>query len=104
MVMEGKTKQPQKLTYEQLQKVAGDLHQQNQQLIQQIQQMQSALEDRSFNYTSFFLSMLFKVMEHPEMYSDNFVSWASGKIEEALMEFDKAAQAPVEEPKKDEAE
>ena len=38
------------------------------------------------------------------MYSDNFVSWASGKIETALMEFDKAMQEPAEEPKKDEAE
>ena len=102
MVMEEKTKQSQKLTYEQLQKVAGDLHQQNQQLVHQMQQMQSALEDRSFNYTSFFLSMLFRVMEHPEMYTDKFVSWASGKIEEVLVDF--ANTGEPEQESKDEAE
>ncbi len=101
MVMEEKTKNPQKLSYEKLQQIAGELHQQNQQLVQRMQQMEAALEDRSFNYTSFFLSMLFKVMEHPEMYSDNFVSWASGKIETALMDFDKASE---EEPVKNETE
>ena len=40
------------------------------------------------------------------MYSDNFVSWASGKIEDALMSFDKAI-TPVqekEERKADESE
>lgn len=96
MVMEDKTKKPEKLSYEKLQQIAGELHQQNQRLVQQVQQMETALEDRSFNITSFFLSMLFKVMEHTEMYSDNFVSWASGKIETALMDFDKATEEESE--------
>lgn len=89
--MEDKNKNKQeKLSYDDLQRVAGELSQQNQKMLAQIRQMQQALNDRGFDYTSFFLSMLFKVMEHPEMYSDNFVSWASGKIEDALMSFDKA--------------
>ena len=98
--MEEKTK---KFTYEQLQKIAGDLSQQNQLLTQRLQQMQVALENRDFDYTSFFVSMLFKVMEHPEMYSQEFVAWAATQIEDILTSFSKAKD-PVEEEKKDETE
>lgn len=106
--MEDKNKNKQeKLSYDDLQRITGELSQQNQKMLAQIRQMQQALNDRGFDYTSFFLSMLFKVMEHPEMYSDNFVSWASGRIEDALMSFDKAI-TPVgegkEEKKADESE
>ena len=90
--MEEKKKNQEKLTYEQLAQYAGELGQQNQQLIKRIQQMQVALEDRDFNYTSFYLSMLFKVMEHPEMYTDKFVEWASKEIETALKSFSEAKE------------
>lgn len=100
--MEEKKKQ-EKLSYEQLQKTAGDLYQQNQQLVHQLNQMQEALENRNFDYTSFFISMLFKVMEHPEMYSDTFVQWASSQIETTLTAFAKASE-PAPEEKKNEAE
>lgn len=98
--MEEKKQKKEKLSYEDLQKTAGDLYQQNQQLVQRIQQMQAALESRDFDYTSFFVSMLFKVMEHSEMYSDNFVSWAAGKIEGTLLAFDNAIEPKGEEEKK----
>ena len=103
--MEEKKNKQEKLSYEDLQKVAGDLSQQNQKMYQRIMEMQRALESRDFDYTSFFLSMLFKVMEHPEMYRDDFVSWASGKIEDALMTFDKAIvrSSGEEKPEGDEA-
>lgn len=101
--MEDKNKNKQeRLSYEELQRIAGELSQQNQKMLAQIRQMQEALSNRDFDYTSFFLSMLFNVMEHPEMYSDNFVSWASGKIEDALMAFDKATEQ-VESGKADES-
>ena len=86
----GNNQQPPRLTYDELKKLAGDLSQQNQQMMGQIRQMRDALERRDFDYTSFFLSMLFKVMEHPEMYKDTFVKWASESIEEALSSFAKA--------------
>lgn len=95
-------KKTEKLSYEDLQKLAGDLSQQNQKMYNQILKMQEALERRDFDYTSFFLSMLFKVMEHPEMYSDDFVTWSSKNIESALTAFAEAA-SPKEEDKKDEA-
>lgn len=97
------TKKQEKLSYEELQKLAGDLSQQNQKMYQQIVQMRDALDRRDFDYSSFFLSMLFKVMEHPEMYSDDFVTWASKHIESALTAFAEAISKTPEE-KKDEAE
>ena len=99
--MEEKKKQ-EKLSYEKLQQVAGDLQIQNQKMLQHIQKLQEALDDRNFNYTSFFLSMLFKVMEHPEMYDNKFVEWCANNIQNSLTAFASASQ--TEEEKKDEAE
>ena len=101
--MEGKktTGQPEKLPYEELAKNFGELHLQYQKLVQEYQKAMQALNSRDFDYTSFFLSMLFKVMEHPEMYTDEFVGWASNQIEKALRSFGKAMNS---EEKTDEAE
>jgi len=98
--MEEKKKQ-EKLSYEELAKNFSELHLQYQKLVQEYQKAMQALNNRDFDYTSFFLSMLFKVMEHPEMYTDEFVSWTSKHIEDALYSFDKAMN-PEEKP--DEAE
>lgn len=97
-------KEQKKLSYEDLQRIAGDLSQQNQKMVQQIQKMQEALQSREFDYTSFFLSMLFKVMEHPELYSDEFVPWCTKNIESLLIGFANAInpQEPEKE-QKDEA-
>ena len=101
--MEEKNKkgQPEKLTYEELAKNFGELHLQYQKLVQEYQKAMQALNNRDFDYTSFFLSMLFKVMEHPEMYTEAFVDWTSKHIEDALRSFDNAMNA---ESKQDEAE
>ena len=101
--MEEKNKkgQPEKLTYEELAKNFGELHLQYQKLVQEYQKAMQALNNRDFDYTSFFLSMLFKVMEHPEMYTEAFVDWVSKHIEDALRSFDNAMNA---ESKQDEAE
>ena len=48
--------------------------------------------------------MLFKVMEHPEMYNDKFVEWTIKHIEDALYSFDKAMNQAQPEEKPDEAE
>lgn len=96
-------KKQERLSYEQLQKLAGDLSQQNQKLTQYVRQLQDALNKRDFDYTSFYLSMLFKVMEHPEMYTDKFVKWASENIEDALTTFAEANKAEEEPSKTNEA-
>ena len=103
--MEEKKKagQQEKLSYEELAKNFGELHLQYQKLVAEYQKAMSALNNRDFDYSSFFLSMLFKVMEHPEMYSDKFVEWAGKHIEDALYSFDSAMHQNPEE-KTDEAE
>lgn len=100
--------QPQRLSYEKLQETAGDLYHSNQKMQEYIHQLQEALEDKGFNYTSFFLSMLFKVVEHAEMYPDDFLKWSIENIVsmlttfgEELKESQKAAEP--KEAKKDEA-
>ena len=102
--MEEKNKkagQQEKLSYEELKQKFGDLFGQYQKLSAEYQRAVQALNNRDFDYTSFFLSMLFKVMEHPEMYSDEFVNWSSKHIEDALYSFEKAM---MPEEKTDEAE
>lgn len=86
---------PQEITFEQLKQYYGELSQRYQQLAAQNEQLQKALEDQQFNYMSFYLSMLFKVMEHPEMYETKFTDWASKEIQDALRSFKEASeQAP----------
>lgn len=84
-----------KLTYDELNKACADLHQNYQRLAAEYQKAVQALNNRQFDYMSFLLQMLFKVMEHPEMYSQEFVKWASANIEESLQEFAKSL-APAE--------
>lgn len=96
-------KQKKELSYEELKKVASDLHMQNQKMSAYIQNMQNALNEQAFNQTSFFVSMLFKVLEHPEMHEQTFVDWAAKKVEEILKSFDEAISGEEEE-KANEAE
>ena len=91
-----------KLTYEELSQKFGELYAQYQKATEYIQKLQGALNENSFNQTSFFISMLFKVMEHPEMYNTDFVKWAQENIESALRTFAEAFAEPKEENKKEE--
>lgn len=105
MEEKNKNQQPKKLSYEELSKAASELHVQYQKLVAEYQKAMEALQNRDFDYTSFFLQMLFKVMEHPEMYTDEFVKWASTNIEAALMSFADNFKSPEKpEEKKDEAQ
>lgn len=100
--MEEKNKKPaqkpQEITFDQLKQYYGELSQRYQQLAAQNEQLQQALENQEFNYMSFYVSMLFKVMEHPEMYQEDFVSFAAKEIEDALRSFKAATTAPAEKP------
>ena len=82
--VEGK---PEKLSYEKLNEIASNLHVSNQKLYARVQELQEALSNREFEYTSFFLTMLFKVVEHAEMYNQDFVDWTIKNIEDALRSF-----------------
>lgn len=76
-----------KLSYEELSKAASELHIQYQKLMSEYQKAIAALDDRAFNYTSFLLQMLFKVVEHPKMYTKEFVEWSIKNIESAIYTF-----------------
>ena len=103
--MEEKKKPGQeKLSYEQLAKNFGELHLQYQKLYAEYQKAMEALNNRDFDYSSFFLSALFRVLEHPEMYNDKFVERASKHVEDALYAYDKAMTQGQSEMRTDEAE
>lgn len=100
-IMEEKNQSPKKLSYEELQKAAGDLHLQYQKLANEYQKAIQALNNREFDYMSFLLQMLFKVVEHPEMYKTEFVAWSTDTIQAALTSFAESIK-PKEEAKNDE--
>lgn len=89
-----------KLTYDELNKACADLHQQYQRLTAEYQKAVQALNNRQFDYMSFFLQMLFKVLEHPENYNTEFVQWAAQNVEQSLTSFAEfVGQASVAEKK-----
>lgn len=104
--MEEKT-QPKKLSYDELKAKFAELYQQYQKLASEYQKALAALQERDFNYISFFLSMLFKVTEHSELYSAEFITWVIENIEASLRSFDESMRSGAQsdtKKKKDEAE
>ena len=95
-----------KLSYEELSRAASDLHVQYQKLMGEYRKAMEALQNRDFEYTSFFLTMLFKVIDHPEMYKEEFVTWCIDNIQAVLVNFANSAKGEEEkeEEKKDETE
>lgn len=89
------------MSYDELNKVASDLHVQYQKLMAQYQKAMEALNSREFDYISFFLSMLFKVMDHPNMYKTEFIKWAQANIEQIMTSFAANLQKPAEEKKEE---
>lgn len=69
--------QPQKLSYEQLQNIAGQLQQQNIQLRRVLEQSNMENMFKRLDY-------LFKVMEYPHMFSDEFVQKCAAEIESSI--------------------
>lgn len=84
---ETKKKEPNQFTEEELKTIVDELSRENKMLTRRLQQM---------DFTSFFLSMLFKVMEHPDKYSEEFVSWSAKNIEGALYSFVEASEGQEE--------
>lgn len=102
----GKPAEKKKLTYEELSKALSDVHVSYQKLMAEYRKAVEALQSRDFDYTSFFLQMLFKVVDHPEMYKDEFVKWCVENIQDALTSFAESIKVAGENPEenKDEAE
>ena len=68
---------PKKLSYEQLQNIAGQLQQQNMQL-------RRALSEQDYTNAFKRLDYLFKVMEFAHMFSDDFISRITEEIEATI--------------------
>ena len=69
--------QPKQLSYEELRNIAGQLQQQNMQL-------RRALNEMNYNNTFERLKYLFKVMQVPHMFSDEFVGKCVTEIESLM--------------------
>ena len=99
------TKKP---TYEELVQKFNDIAAANQKMQsflekqrEYIDQLERALDDKSFSSASFFLTALFKVVEHPDMYRPDFVKWSVENIESALIAFSENSGGDKEEKNKD---
>lgn len=68
---------PKKLSYEQLQNIAGQLQQQNMQL-------RRALNEQDYTNAFKRLDYLFKVMEFAHMFSEDFVQKVADEIENTI--------------------
>ena len=93
-------KQKKALSYEELKQKFGELYAQYEKATNYIQKLEEAASENTFNQISFFISMLFKVMDHPEQYTPDFVKWASENIMSTLTELGNALSGEKkEEPK-----
>lgn len=90
--MEAKQKTQKPIPHEELVKKFNELYTQYTKATEYIKHLEASLKEseRSFNKISFFISMLFKVMDHPEQYKPEFVQWAADNIMSALGEFSNA--------------
>ena len=91
--MEGKTE---KIPYEELSKLAGNLHRENEYLKGRNRQLEEALADSDMNKLSFIMSTLFKVVEQKDAYSTEFVVFCIEKIENAVKSFYAESEVPTE--------
>lgn len=64
--------QKKELSYEELRAVAGQLQQQNRQMNQQLRQADEYIGSLQTQNLFSYLNFLFKVVEHPETYDQNF--------------------------------
>ena len=78
-------KEPKKLSYDELKKATDDLYANYQKLMREYRGAVDALNQ--FDATSFYLQNAFKVMDHPEMYADDFVTDVRERITYILTKF-----------------
>lgn len=75
-------KKEKKLSYEELSARFGELYAQYQKLMAQYRKAAEALDNRNYGYA--YLDLIFKVMEHPDLYSKEFVAECAATIEKMI--------------------
>lgn len=98
---EKKNNQTEKLSYEELSDALSDVTNNYNRLMARYQEAVNALNN--FDFSSFFLSMLFKVMEHPNRYDEKFIKWCVSNIQGSLVAFAETREKELQEAEKDEA-
>lgn len=89
-----------KISYDQLKNYYAELRAQYDKAMAHIQELHQALDSREM--TSFALTSMFKVMEHPNRYNEKFVNWCASNIQASVTAMVEAINASGEE-KKEEA-
>ena len=84
-----------KMSYDELKKFADGLYADYNKLMRDYRGAVNALNN--IDATSFYLNAAFRVMEHPEMYSDKFVKECSDKIEYIVTKFADSMEPQQEE-------
>lgn len=72
------------LSYEQLKNAFGELSAQYQKVVAEYQKVVSALNAKDFELQSFLLQTMFKVVDHIELYDEDFSKWCVAAIQEAI--------------------
>lgn len=97
---EAKNKEQEKISRAELARALDQAQASNDMLVERVKQLSAELQRRDFDFSSFFLSSLFRVLEHPEMYSDEFPKWCADQVEEAMKTFYAAMERPATDKKK----
>lgn len=91
-------KKPAKLSYEELAQALSNMQLQCQKLSEAYQNAMMELNARNFDAAGFFLTMIFKALEHPNLYTDEFVKWATHQVEGLLITFSSSILKEDEKP------
>jgi hypothetical protein len=109
---ENKEKQG-KLSYEELNEAASQLHADYQKLMAEYRKAIEEINRLQFDGVAFELSMLFKVLENKTVFSNNeklrgtdFIGWCVSRIHDGIVSYDRILQeqVPVEETEKSQDE
>ncbi|MBQ3950924.1 MAG: hypothetical protein II661_10660 [Bacteroidales bacterium] len=100
-----------KLSYEELNRAASELHVQYQKLMSEYQRVVGELNRLQFDAVGFELTMLFKVLEHKSTFSNNeklrgtdFIGWVVTRIHDCIVSYDRILQEQVETPEEEKEE
>lgn len=81
------TQAAKKLSYEELQKVASELHANYKKLMAEYRKAMEALSNREYEMSLNLIQMLFRVVEHSDKYDSDFAKFCAENVKGAIMSF-----------------